>query len=196
MKTFLAVAALSALSLPAQAFFCGNHGGSHYAPMPFYGYQPNYPMMSPNYPMRAMPMPQYRMPAYSAPMMQTMPYATSPAPQSTLATPVSGNAGDKVAEKQIGNRTAYVDSKAMSLYTFANDVPGQSTCYGECAKSWPPYLLSDNAKAEAPFSAIQRKDGSQQWALNGKPLYTWVADQKPGDISGDGVGGNWALATK
>ena len=26
------------------------------------------------------------------------------------------------------------------------------------------------------------------------PLYYWVKDKKAGDITGDGVGGNWELA--
>ena len=30
--------------------------------------------------------------------------------------------------------------------------------------------------------------------LQGKPLYLFVKDTKPGDTSGDGVGGVWHLA--
>ena len=39
-----------------------------------------------------------------------------------------------------------------------------------------------------------RDDGVRQWAYKGKPLYTWSKDTKPGDASGDGVGGSWHIA--
>ena len=50
-------------------------------------------------------------------------------------------------------------------------------------------------KAEADYTVIIRDDGSKQWSYRGKPLYTWVKDTKPGDISGDGVAANtWHIA--
>lgn len=36
-----------------------------------------------------------------------------------------------------------------------------------------------------------RTDGTMQWAYEGKPLYLWTKDTKPGDVTGDGVGGVW-----
>ena len=37
------------------------------------------------------------------------------------------------------------------------------------------------------------KDGkpAKMWAYNGWPLYTFIKDAKPGDVTGDGVGGVW-----
>jgi predicted lipoprotein with Yx(FWY)xxD motif len=32
------------------------------------------------------------------------------------------------------------------------------------------------------------------WAYEGWPLYLWVKDTKPGDVTGDGVGGVWHAA--
>ena len=29
------------------------------------------------------------------------------------------------------------------------------------------------------------------WAYDGMPLYYWVKDKKPGDVTGDGVGSVW-----
>ncbi|MFD2261151.1 hypothetical protein [Chelativorans composti] len=46
------------------------------------------------------------------------------------------------------------------------------------------------------FSVIKRKDGTSQWAYNGKPLYLWAGDKKPGETSGDGVGGVWHIAVE
>ncbi len=82
----------------------------------------------------------------------------------------------------------------MTLYTFRKDVSGASNCYGGCAKSWPPMLASDSAKADGPFTVITRKDGSKQWAKDGQPLYFWIKDRKAGDVTGHGVGGVWDAA--
>ncbi|WP_216665256.1 hypothetical protein [Pseudoruegeria sp. HB172150] len=83
------------------------------------------------------------------------------------------------------------DLKGMTLYTFDNDTAGTSNCYGGCAQSWPPFIAQAGAAAEGPFSLVTRKDGAQQWAVNGMPLYYWAGDRKAGDVNGDGVGGVW-----
>ncbi len=82
----------------------------------------------------------------------------------------------------------------MTLYTFKKDAKGVSNCYDQCAKNWPPLMAASGAKAEGAYSIIDRKDGTKQWAKDGMPLYYWVKDTKKGDITGDGVGGNWDLA--
>ncbi|NLS04783.1 hypothetical protein HGP14_15610 [Rhizobium sp. P32RR-XVIII] len=82
----------------------------------------------------------------------------------------------------------------MTLYTFKKDAKGVSNCYDQCAKNWPPLMAASGAKAEGAYSIIDRKDGTKQWAKDGMPLYFWVKDTKKGDITGDGVGGNWDLA--
>lgn len=86
------------------------------------------------------------------------------------------------------------DAKGMSLYTFDKDAAGVSNCNGDCAVKWPPVTAAAGAKADDEFSLVTRKDGAQQWAFNGKPLYLWQGDKKPGDVSGDGMGGVWHLA--
>lgn len=86
------------------------------------------------------------------------------------------------------------DAKGMSLYTFDKDAAGVSNCYGDCATKWPPVTAAADAKADGELSLIERKDGAKQWAFGGKPLYLWQGDKKPGDVSGDGLGGVWHLA--
>lgn len=82
----------------------------------------------------------------------------------------------------------------MTLYTFKKDSKGVSNCYDKCEASWPPLFAAGDAKADGAYSIIDRKDGKKQWAKDGMPLYFWVKDTKAGDITGDGVGGNWDLA--
>jgi predicted lipoprotein with Yx(FWY)xxD motif len=83
----------------------------------------------------------------------------------------------------------------MTLYTFAKDSKGKSACNGKCAQNWPPLMATAGEKGGKGYSTIKRDDGKIQWAYKGKPLYTWVKDKKPGDITGDGVlKGAWHIA--
>ncbi|MCE4601539.1 MAG: hypothetical protein F7C38_08330 [Desulfurococcales archaeon] len=90
------------------------------------------------------------------------------------------------------------DSKGMTLYIFAKDVNGSSTCYGECAKKWPVFYVDEIKPSPGldpkDFSIITRKDGTKQVAYKGWPLYYFFKDEKPGDIKGDGVKNVWYVA--
>lgn len=85
----------------------------------------------------------------------------------------------------------------MTLYTFDRDTAGsgKSVCNGPCATNWPPLLAADGATAVAPYSIVTRDDGKKQYAINGKPLYFWAKDTKPGDKTGDGFNKIWRVAT-
>ncbi|WEX76266.1 hypothetical protein PYH37_004560 [Sinorhizobium numidicum] len=85
-------------------------------------------------------------------------------------------------------------ANGMTLYTYRDDQKGVSSCYDACAKNWPPFMVEGNATAEGAYSIVERKDGSKQWAKDGMPLYFWVKDKKMGDITGDGVKGEWDVA--
>ena len=89
-----------------------------------------------------------------------------------------------------------VGPQQMTLYVFDRDITGsgKSMCNDNCAKNWPPLFAPSNAQPIGAWNAITRDDGSKQWAYQGKPLYYWVQDSKPGDTSGDGVGGAWHVA--
>ena len=91
---------------------------------------------------------------------------------------------------------ALVGSNGMSLYIFDKDTAGsgKSACNGQCAANWPPLQAPENAQDLGNYSVVGRDDGTRQWAYNGLPLYFWFKDTKPGDRTGDGVGGVWHLA--
>jgi predicted lipoprotein with Yx(FWY)xxD motif len=87
------------------------------------------------------------------------------------------------------------NEKGMTLYIFDKDTGGKSACNGPCATNWPPFMASGDAKGQGDYTVIVRDDGGKQWAYKGKPLYTWIKDTKPGDISGDGAANNtWHIA--
>lgn len=85
------------------------------------------------------------------------------------------------------------DPKGMTLYTFDKDTAGKSNCTGDCAEYWPPVKASAGDKPTGELTVIKRDDGILQWADQGKPLYTYVKDKAPGDITGDNVNGMWHL---
>jgi predicted lipoprotein with Yx(FWY)xxD motif len=79
------------------------------------------------------------------------------------------------------------NSAGMTLYTFDKDTgTGKSVCNGPCAKNWPPLMAAADDKPGGGWSIVTRDDGSRQWAYQGKPVYQWSKDQKPGDKTGDG----------
>lgn len=90
---------------------------------------------------------------------------------------------------------ALVDAKGMTLYTFDKDTAGsgKSVCNGPCATLWPPAPASGSDRPEGAFDIVTRDDGTRQWSYKGKPIYTYQADQKPGDRTGDNFKNVWHI---
>ena len=42
-------------------------------------------------------------------------------------------------------------------------------------------------RPEGEWTIVERTDGTKMWAYEGKPLYTFIKDKKPGDVTGDGA---------
>jgi predicted lipoprotein with Yx(FWY)xxD motif len=121
-----------------------------------------------------------------------------------VASPVQARGHDDArAAAPIKTTSAHVlvNRKGMTLYVFAADPKGKSTCSGECAKFWPPLLVKGSATPAAKmagvpgtFGVITRADGKRQMTYDGAPLYTFLEDKSPGQMNGQGVvasGGYW-----
>ena len=89
-----------------------------------------------------------------------------------------------------------VDAAGMTLYTFDKDTvgSGKSACNEGCAKMWPPVPVTDERVA-APYSVVNRHDGTKQLAYTGKPLYLFANDKKPGERKGDKVKDVWHVVS-
>ncbi len=98
----------------------------------------------------------------------------------------------KMVDTKMGKILA--DAKGMTLYTFDKDAMGKSNCDEACLKKWPAFHAAAKAKAEGEWTLVKAADGKEMWAYEGKPLYTFAGDKKPGDMAGDGVGGVWHVA--
>ncbi|SEK18317.1 hypothetical protein [Parapedobacter koreensis] len=89
------------------------------------------------------------------------------------------------------------DGAGRALYFFSLDADGTSACSGNCLSLWPPYH-SEAASGEGidseDVSTITLANGSLQTTYKGWPLYYYSGDDNPGEITGDGVGGNWFVA--
>jgi len=102
--------------------------------------------------------------------------------------------GCSAAEPAQSKDGSLVTSAGMTLYTFDKDADGKSACNGPCAANWPPLMADASAKAEGAWTIVTRDDGSKQWAYKGKPLYTFLKDEKAGDRTGDSFKNVWHVA--
>jgi predicted lipoprotein with Yx(FWY)xxD motif len=116
--------------------------------------------------------------------------ASPPAAPSKSTTAPAQKATVRVANSRLGR--ILVDSTSHTLYLFKADSGTSSACSGACAVAWPPLRTgaapgaSGGANA-ALLGTISRSDGSKQVTYNGHPLYTFVRDRKPGDVTGQGL---------
>ena len=88
-------------------------------------------------------------------------------------------------------QTVATDANGRTLYTFDKDSGGTSSCYDQCAVNWPPVLGQAGSEPGPGWTMVERTDGTMQLAYKGKPVYYYIGDKKPGDVTGDGKGGVW-----
>ncbi len=98
-----------------------------------------------------------------------------------------------------------VDQNNQSLYFFAGDVSGESTCAGGCVAKWPAvvgelYDFEIGSELELQdFATVSRTDGQKQLTYKGWPLYYFspLSDgvlETAGLTQGDGLGGAFHIA--
>jgi len=93
-----------------------------------------------------------------------------------------------------------VDAKGMTVYLLTADTPGHSSCSAQCLQYWPPVPAPAGAAVPAvkdvgaALAEAKASSGASMLTASGWPLYTFVKDKAPGDVSGQGVktfGGTW-----
>lgn len=112
----------------------------------------------------------------------------------TVFSYADGHVSPPAVTGELNGETFLMDAHKMTLYTFDKDKRGVSNCYDDCAVKWPPLMGDAGMDLRKGYSLIERKDGSMQVAYEGQPLYLWFKDEKPGDMTGDGVKGVWHTA--
>lgn len=95
------------------------------------------------------------------------------------------------------------NAKGFVLYTYTADKPGGVGCTGSCLTLWPPLLLPPGVThpiagpGVSGLGTFVRPEGTEV-TYQGLPLYTYLPDTRPGQVTGQGVvdsGGTWILAT-
>lgn len=132
--------------------------------------------------------------ATEAPATEDATEAATPTEPADDAAADDGGGALAAAATDLGE--VVVDGEGMTLYMFDPDEGGEPTCYEDCAASWPPLLTDGEPQAgegldAALLGTVERTDGTTQVTYNGWPLYHWAADEEPGDVGGQGVGGAW-----
>ena len=92
-----------------------------------------------------------------------------------------------------------VNSRGRTLYLFARDRNGKSSCSGSCARFWPPLLTRGTPTAgpglrRSLLGMTKRTDGRLQVTYNRHPLYTYARDRRAGQTNGQGsvlFGARW-----
>jgi predicted lipoprotein with Yx(FWY)xxD motif len=119
----------------------------------------------------------------------------APAAPTTAAQSATG-ATVAVANSKLGD--ILVDGDGRTLYAFTKDKGDQSACSGECASNWPPLTGTATAGTGVQaglLSTAMQANGDSQVTYDGRPLYYFAGDAKPGDTNGQGVGNVWFAVT-
>jgi predicted lipoprotein with Yx(FWY)xxD motif len=132
--------------------------------------------------------------------------AAAPAPKKE-AKPVAAPAKNKSGRSTFVKvrKTDYgqilTDGKGRALYLFGKEKSTRSECYGACAKAWPVFYAKGEPKAgkglkQKLLGTTKRGDGRSMVTYNGHPLYYYVTDTKPGQVTCQNVdeyGGKWRV---
>jgi len=104
----------------------------------------------------------------------------------------------KTGETDLG--TILTDAEGLTLYMFGADENGQSTCYEECAATWPALTVDGEPVAgegldDSKLGTSERTDGTVQATYGGLPLYYFASDTAPGDTNGQGLSDIWYVVS-
>ncbi|TMC40467.1 MAG: hypothetical protein E6J28_01415 [Chloroflexi bacterium] len=141
--------------------------------------------------------------AATSPSPSTAPVSTYPSPTSSpVSSPAAAGTTIKAASSRLGQ--ILVDANGRTLYLFVADSGTTSNCNSAgCVQNWPPVLTKGTPQAGAGVNAsllgtTTRKDGTTEVTYAGHPLYYFIADKQPGQVTGQGIdafGGPWYVVS-
>lgn len=106
---------------------------------------------------------------------------------------------DEQGSTTVGERTG--EPLWPELVNGEEEQQARSACQGECAQAWPPLVADEVMAGDDPVNpeqigTVPRNDDGAQVTYAGWPLYYFVRDTGPTDVSGQGIesfGGTWYL---
>ena len=88
-----------------------------------------------------------------------------------------------------------VDAQGRTVYLLTADSHDHATCDAGCQQYWPPVSAAGGGPGlSAHVGSAALPGGGTTATVAGHPVYTYVGDHKPGDVTGEGVatfGGTW-----
>ncbi len=84
--------------------------------------------------------------------------------------------------------------RAIYAYSGKGEYAQKGCTTSVCPDRWEPVMAPRISQAMGEFTLIDRSDGFQQWAYQGKPLYTYGGDVVSGDAFGVGVNKEFEVA--
>ncbi len=114
------------------------------------------------------------------------------APQGAAASGTTSAHGFHVASTSLGR--VVVDAQGRTVYLLTADSMNHATCDAGCQQYWPPVASGRAAGLSAKVGTTALPGGGTTATVAGWPVYTYVGDHQPGDVSGEGVrtfGGTW-----
>jgi predicted lipoprotein with Yx(FWY)xxD motif len=120
---------------------------------------------------------------------------------SASASPAAADATATVSVRSSDFGRIVFDGRGRALYAFTRDKGARSRCSGACAAAWPPLYARGPLRAGAGaerslLGTTRRSDGRRQVTYDGRPLYYYVGDRKPGQVRCQnvfGFGGLWLV---
>ena len=98
----------------------------------------------------------------------------------------------KVTQTDLG--PVLTDQSGRALYGFTKDKESPAACDADCVAVWPAFAGKAVAGQGAQGSLLGEAkpgEGAAQVTYNGWPLYYYVGDAVPGEVTGAGVDDAW-----
>jgi predicted lipoprotein with Yx(FWY)xxD motif len=111
--------------------------------------------------------------------------------------------GGEVTVRSTSLGAVATDSTGKTVYLLTADTASHLACTGSCLQIWVPVMAPSTGAPKAGTGVTGAlgtvaRDNGKQVTLAGHPVYTYTADNGPGDTSGQGVnsfGGTWYAVT-
>lgn len=76
-----------------------------------------------------------------------------------------------------------------SVYAYDGDTATSIACREDCLSNFKPLIAPELARPKGEWSIVERSPGVRQWVFRGRPLYTYVLDQRSWSQEGSDVRG-------
>jgi predicted lipoprotein with Yx(FWY)xxD motif len=113
------------------------------------------------------------------------------ASSTTAGSPSTPSQGLHTASTSLGK--VLVDGAGKTVYMLSADGANKSTCDATCLAVWPA-VVPGHAKLGVTTGSTKTPGGAMTATVGGQPVYTFVNDHGPGDVTGEGLnefGGTW-----